>query len=940
LRDQFVQTTFNKPQDLEVLAQVRLDVDAGFDETKKQQVSDLEERSYTQLVSDFDTVAKLNTYYAPELAEHTNILDTTISSRLAKALEKSPTVSSEVKAASQTLHQKILQNFVAGIRQNNFLTTSKLSYNPVSDNADVRLLLPVPRALPLLVEIKSQLPLQDGAIIATAERVSAVLIADHVIFQVSDPTLLSEYQDRIENNPAVKQLMQTYVGGGFFTDLNQKEGVVAAQGKKDEQALYEKMQQITQQIFAAPDGKITDTEKQLSTEVQIEINKLRQELPAHNVPKLATPQGVMLPEVAKLPDDVSLAIVEVARREIADRKESTLAKLDLTVTAKDLGVSEPAILPDNVLYPIIEIVREIPVLLTQDPVDKAEKQLRIDNERTLEAEKLLEGSQSQQTVTLALSTLDKINQDFDLLKAHVDDLKKEEPAKVDTLVDQIIENGLARQTVLSSIEAKIYGDDYVQVEADRQAVLKNGVDVLLTLTNQDAQKLTDKLELVIENAAGSDLRDIKAVELLTEIERTQPAPVQQILEKAQESLAQNLETKLLAMPKEERTQAVLDYAQSAPGNPIRQFEAYETLKDDFKNPETIALVEGLKDKAVENLTQKISEITDARGRQEFVDAVLGGEPQDLKIVMEIAERVAPPENFIAGETVPIVEKIQDIKAEVEQNIIDTYIDKPEELLKTDFYQSATVNATVDITDVTVAAELREVFSRSPEVSADVVTVARQEEVKIINTLLEDISKPEFQASGIGISKLAEETLDPAPQMLAALVDLRNEVPPSEQAKIDRAIQVEVDVIQEHLTTEINDPATFQTYVAEIIQNPVVEAVVVQTGGIAFTQAVETKAQEIQTTATAEQKTLEKKVAQVQQEIFSAPLNNPSALEQSLPAIVQKEIREVKQEVPVAQVPAVTVAAAVNVTTTIAPAPAAPEPVSAPAQEAPAAPVGL
>jgi len=952
--NQFLEGILQNPSDLKVLTQMKLDIDSGKDETRKQKLAQMQ-TSVEGRISQFfgkENLANLNQYFTPQTSKSADLLDIVLINNLNDIISKSPDLPPDAKEAFKNIKTQQLASFVKNISKENFTTRSSVAYDPVSESADVRILLSSPQAIQLLQAVKNELPESDKSKIDIALRSQAAILQEHILLQVNDPAIFEQYQEFIADNPGVKQTIQSYVGQNFFTSLDQKKKVIDKQNLKDQQALYEKMQQLVQQIFIASDGQQTDVEKQLPTEVQEEINKLRQQLPDRNVPKLTTPEGVTLPEVAKLPNDVNAGIIAAAKQEIKDKTESKLAKLDLTVEAKDLGVRQPSILPGNLLYPAIEVLREIPVLLTSNPIDKAEKQLQIDNVRTLEAAKLLEGSQSQETVNQALAVLDKINQDFDLLKAHVDDLKKEEPAKVDQLVDQIIENGVARQTVLSSIEDKVYGDDYVKVETARQEVLKNGVDVLLELTNQDAQKLTDKLEQVVQNTTGSDLKDIKAVELLVEIARTQLEPAQQVLEKSEENLAQNLEAKLLEMPKEERIQAVLDYAQSAPGNPIRQFEAYDTLKSDFKNPEIIALAEGLKDKAVENLTERVAEITDANSRQEFVDSVVGNQPQDLKIITEIEQRVAPVETTIATETLPIVEKIADIKAEVEQNIIDTYKDKPEELAKTDFYQSATASpdsigasTTVDIVDVKVAAELTEVLSRSPEVSADVVAVAKQEETKIIDTLVANISKPEFQVTAstqvststpaqATVTTLAAETLNPVPETIAELVALKEKTSSEIDAKIDIAIKVEVNLIKEHLTTQVNDSVTFQTYVAQIRENPVVAKTVAQVGGASFAASIEEKTQTIEKVAVQEQTQLQTTVAQVEKEIFAT--SAPSPIEQTLPQPVQQEIQQIKREVPAEQIPAVTVQAAVEIQT---PAQSSPAPVqeSAPAPLAPEAP---
>src|SRR5207237_1309075 len=110
----------------------------------------------------------------------------------------------------------------------------------------------------------------------------------------------------------------------------------------------------------------------------------------------------------------------------------------------------------------------------------------------------------------------------------------------------------------------------------------------------------------------------------------------------------------------------------------------------------------------------------------------------------------------------------------------------------------------------------------------------QEETKIIDTFVENISKSEFQISAntstnfatvsgsptvespaeasvsakANLSELAAETLNPIPEILATLIDLKEELPATEQAKINIAINIEVGLIQDHLVNQVNDPSTF------------------------------------------------------------------------------------------------------------------------------------
>ena len=848
--DQFLDQSFKGPADLKILAQMKLNILSGKDERRKKRIAELEANSQTKVEQTFSQEKNLSAFFAQDASVSADLLDVSLISQLSDTLNKSPKVSPEVKNAVKTIKQKTIQSFTSNIRKTGFVTKNKLAFNPVSAHADVRLLLPQPQTLLLLKAIKNDPATFDKAAITVAENAASNLITDRVLTE---------------------------------------------QSKENDQALYEKVQQITQEIFISQDNIISPETKKLPEEIQKEVQKLKQELPEKNVPQIETPADVKLPKIAKLPSDVEQAIITVAKDRIKEQEKQADVKLDL-------GVSSPSILPDSPLYPLVKIARIVALVIQTDPIAKAQELLKQDNEKTLEAAKLVEQSSSQKNITLAIQTLNSVNDDFNKLKEHTQEVKKlaeTQTEKVDQLVDQIIKNGVARQTVFSAIEAKVHGDEFVAVEKIRSEVLKDGVDTLLQLTNNDVPKLTQKLETAVNNQTGSQLKDIKAVELLTEISRTQPEPVQEVLKIAEASISAGLEAKLLQIPKEQRTALVLSYAQSESGNPVRQFEAAEVLKDNFKNPETILLTEAIKDKAVENLKERVSEISDANSRAQFVDLVVGDKPQDLKIAVEIEARTE--------KGLPVAQNIAEIKAEVEQNIIDTYKDKPIELALV-----ASVSGTPDVMDVKVAQELNNVLSRTPTVQPEVLAVAKESEQKITTSFIASVSA---------------QTLNPTPEIIAKLVDLKNQLPDVQKAKIDVAIKTEVKLIEEHLTTQVTDATTFQAYTAQIKDDPVIAKIVEQVGGKEFTTAVEQKSQEIAVVAQKEEAKLQTTIEQVKQEVFST-----KAVEQTLPPTIQQKVEEIKASEPAAQVPAVT-------TTSPAPTPSpAPSPApAAPAPEPPAVP---
>ncbi len=935
--NQFLDTVIKNPNDLEVITQLQLQKN---DQRLKNEIAKKTIDIFGKDPKVFETV------FTQEANKNSNLSDVATITYLQKTLESNPSVGPRVKATVAGFKRTVLNNFLKNINEKGFRTTARLAYNPVLQNADVRILIPNPSAITLLNDLKTDLSFSQKSTIDRALSSISSLTAQRLLSGTIDPEVFNGYVTFLNQNPAVKQVLEVNLSPAKLQKATEQINKIA---KIQDQKLFEAVQQITQKVFIT-DSK-TNVEKLLPDDVQQEISQLKTELPSRNIPQLTVPDDVTLPKIAKLPDTVETAIVTAAQDQIKDKNKPEELKLNLDNLAKDLGVSVPSVLPDSPFYLIKEVIRTVELVVTIDPAARAELLLKQDNEKTVEAAKLIEESQSQDSIDLALKTLASVSEDFNKLKAHTDEvikLAQTEPAKVDQLVSEIIDNGLARQTVFSEIENNVHGDTYVKVEEVRTEILANGIDTLLKLTNNDVAGLTKKLETAVSQQQGGTLSDIKAVELLNEIARTQPEETQKILQVAETKLAQNLETKLLEMPEEKRVQTVLAYADNATGNPVRQFEAYDVLKDNFTNPNTILLTEGLKDTAVSNLQDRLSEITDADSTQKFVEKVIGSQPQDLKVVTEIELRVEPPANEVVTQVLPTVEKIQDIKANIEQGIVNTYQNDPQGLANADFFDPA-LTKTPDIVDIKVAQEVNDILAQSPQVSPEVIQVAKEEEKKIIDTFIKNVSSLDFQTTvstntaagnqstsntsvsgNTNVSVLAAETLNPIPETLSQLIELKTEFP-SEASKIDVAINTQVDLMQEHLV-QIKDPTTFETYVTQISQDPLVAQTVSQAGGTTFATAIEEKTQSIEKVAVQEQMQLQTTVAQVEKEIFTTAA--PSSIEQTLPQPVRAEIQQIKQEVPAEQIPQITVQAAVEVQTQ---APTQSSPATAPAAPAPEAP---
>src|SRR5204863_10182560 len=105
---------------------------------------------------------------------------------------------------------------------------------------------------------------------------------------------------------------------------------------------------------------------------------------------------------------------------------------------------------------------------------------------------------------------------------------------------------------------------------------------------------------------------------------------------------------------------------------------------------------------------------------------------------------------------------------------------------------------VSVVDVIVVKELEKVLTQTPEVAPEVVKTVEELKKETIDQFIETsthLTSTEKNTSA-EISTNALEILEPVPQIIAGLIDLKDEVSPAVDAKITAAIEVQVQNVQE------------------------------------------------------------------------------------------------------------------------------------------------
>ncbi|MFA5072273.1 MAG: DUF5667 domain-containing protein, partial [Candidatus Pacearchaeota archaeon] len=120
---------------------------------------------------------------------------------------------------------------------------------------------------------------------------------------------------------------------------------------------------------------------------------------------------------------------------------------EATITAEDLNVSEPTVLPTNPFYFLKEFGREIQMLITLDPTKKAEIKLKIASEKLLEADRL---SGSKEDLEKALSNY---TNSLNSLREYASTLKQDSESS-NTFLKKITIQTFNQQKLLDQIADK------------------------------------------------------------------------------------------------------------------------------------------------------------------------------------------------------------------------------------------------------------------------------------------------------------------------------------------------------------------------------------------------------------------------------------------------------------------------------------------------------
>ena len=185
------------------------------------------------------------------------------------------------------------------------------------------------------------------------------------------------------------------------------------------------------------------------------------------------------------------------------------------ISAADLGVAEPTVLPTSPFYFLKTFTRAVQNVFTFNPVKKAELELRIADEKLIEAKKLAEASPEH---TAALErAIENYQTSADRLESRIERLRDTSAnPNVDRLLERIAERTVKHEKLFGELKAKFEGEAGI-TERLETAARRVEETAAAAAKKDDPEKFAEKLEKALVETKGSDLKHLRSIEIIDRI---------------------------------------------------------------------------------------------------------------------------------------------------------------------------------------------------------------------------------------------------------------------------------------------------------------------------------------------------------------------------------------------------------------------------------------
>lgn len=251
-----------------------------------------------------------------------------------------------------------------------------------------------------------------------------------------------------------------------------------------------------------------------------------------------------------------------------------------SITAEDLGVEEPTLLPTSPFYFFKNFTRAVQRVLTFNPVAKAELELRITDEKLAEAKKVVERDPER---TEALErAIENYRVSQERLKIRLELLREtSENPNVERLLENVADRAVKHDKLFAELKAKFEdrAELKIKIETAKEKIEEN---VAKAAEKDTPEKFARKLEKALVEVRGSDFKHLQSVEILDRIHDKAGEELKEKLTDVRRDFAKRLEedlTKFAEERGEEAKETIQEAVERLHGDRARRLVILEELRD-------------------------------------------------------------------------------------------------------------------------------------------------------------------------------------------------------------------------------------------------------------------------------------------------------------------------------------------------------------------------
>jgi len=202
--------------------------------------------------------------------------------------------------------------------------------------------------------------------------------------------------------------------------------------------------------------------------------------------------------------------------------DTTAATTDEQISAQDLGVSNPTLLPNNPFYFLKEWVRSTRLAFTFNNVKKVELENKFSNEKLVELRKMTENKVAPEKIKKATENYQKSVEKIKNIADKIKDTAENNP-EVNKFLEKFTNQQVLQEKILQKLQTQVPEAVFEKIKEAREQHLERFKDVMTKL-EENKDKIVEKLKNALQNGDESN------TEILEKIKEKMPEAVQQKIE--------------------------------------------------------------------------------------------------------------------------------------------------------------------------------------------------------------------------------------------------------------------------------------------------------------------------------------------------------------------------------------------------------------------------